>query len=333
MKRFLTFMTSITIGLTPLYAGSVSVIFDNDFLYESDDAYTGGILINWLSEEYARTEETDFSRNYMDVYHEILEGLSLTPSQRDYRNASISLQQAIITPESTKSATADYNDLPYVGILNLAFSYYVWDAGAFDEYRFVIGTIGPNAGAKYSQELVHDLTGNSDPKGWDTQLGNSWFAGIGYMHGQKHVDTPLDDTVDFELFSSYNIDLGNHYAGANGGINIRIGENIPNAFHSVSTLLGVSHNRYLYATPRNNATGWALHGGVYLNLIGYMKIIEEAEDLGYNIDDEPVFLTGNIGADLYLDGWQFSFDLFPTRLYTGEASTASWSRLTVTYYY
>ena len=238
-----------------------------------------------------------------------------------------------MTPENTDLYRADYTDFPYVGVLSLTGSYYTWDANDFDEYRITGGLIGPGAGAEFSQKLAHDLTGNADPKGWDTQLGTAWFAGVGYMHGTKHLQAPLADDLRFELFSSYNVDLESHYLGLNGGLSFRIGKEMPNNFQSISTLLGISSNRYLRIDPSQKHTAWAVHGGIYANLVAYSWIVEEAKDRGYRINDEPLFLTGNAGVDLYLDTWQLTFDLFPTRMYARNERTGSWVRMSLTYFY
>jgi lipid A 3-O-deacylase len=333
MKRLSAFFACMLYCCLPLYGSSLSFIIDNDVLLDSDNAYTGGMLINWMSDEYSSPDASGFTRRYIEGYHDLLTPLSAPGIDRDHRNASISLHQTIITPEEVNSTTPNYNGLPYVGILSLAFSYYAWDPDAFDEYRFLVGTIGPNAGAESTLKFVHDVTGHHAPQGWDNQMGNALFAGVGYMHGRKLWQRPIGGTMVFELFDSYNVDLGNHYAGANGGIDFRVGSNIPSAFYNAGTLLGISHSRHLYDTPKPHKTGWSLHGGVCLNLIGYMKIIEDAKNLGYTIDDDPLFLSGSAGADLYIHRWQLSFDFFSSPLYTGKHSSGSWNRLTLTHYF
>jgi hypothetical protein len=333
IKKLLATFILLWTTSTVLYADSISVSLDNDVIFDSDNAYTGGFIINWLSDEYDDTDASGFSRSYIDGYRDIVQMLPWELNEYNYEHGAISLQQSIITPENTQNPNVNYNDLPYVGILNMIFSYYKWDADAFDEYRVVFGTIGPNALGEETQSLVHKITGHDDPQGWDHQLGNSLFAGIGYMHGRKHFETYYDNGTEFELFSSYNIDLGNHFTGFSSGISARYGENVPNQFHTVSTLLGISHNRHLYFEPCRQESGWSVHAGVYFNLIGHMKIIEDADDMGYNINDDRLILTGNIGGDVYWQEWQISFDLFPTKMYTKKERTGSWSRLTITYYY
>ena len=88
IQRRLAIGAIALLGSSALFGGSLSVVLDNDVLFNSDDAYSGGIIVNWMSEEYRDPSASKFSRTYMDGYRELLDTLVPGDVDRSYRNAS-----------------------------------------------------------------------------------------------------------------------------------------------------------------------------------------------------------------------------------------------------
>ncbi|WP_373072859.1 lipid A deacylase LpxR family protein [Sulfurimonas sp.] len=314
----------------PLYADSIYILHDNDLVFDSDDHYSAGLQIGWISNEYDNNTTEGFSQSYVKLLSDTVELTGVTFKNRKLAG-TISVQEMIITPSELKSSEPIYNDIPYMGLLSSSFSLLSWNEKKFDEYRFTIGIIGPDSGAEQLQKTVHTIVDTTDPKGWDNQLDTKIVAQIGYTHGIKQYIGSYSNSMRFEWFNSYYADVGNFYCGAGVGSSIRYGQNMPFNFESASGLFNSSKGDMIELDKKSSSMGWDIHGGVYLNAIAYLYLYDESKRLGYSYDRSYFLPIVNFGVSWYMENFNISLDLFPSQSTVTNPDSASFARINLSF--
>lgn len=319
-----------TICVITLSADSIYILHDNDLLFDSDDHYSAGLQIGWMSNAYDENTSDGFGQSYVALLSNILKltGISF---HNHKRAGTISVQEMIITPNDLKKSEPVYNDVPYMGLLSNTFSLLSWDEDDFSEYRFTIGIIGPDSGAKQLQKTVHTIVGATDPKGWDNQLDTKIVAQIGYTHAIKQYIKNYRNYMRFEWSNSYYADVGNFYCGAGVGSSVRYGQNMPFNFESASGLLNSSKGDMVELDKKASSMGWDIHGGIYLNAIAYLYLYDESKRLGYSYERSYFHPVVNLGLSWYMENFNVSFDVFPSQSTARNPDSASFARINLSF--
>jgi hypothetical protein len=300
----------------------------------SDDKYSSGTDITWMGKEFSQTEKESFNYHYVSAISSVISLLPFVDLHNKKRNASISLEQIIITPDDIKSTEPIYTDIPYTGVLNGNFSLYLWEDSMFQEFRFSIGVVGPLSGAQQAQSVIHKLIGNSVPKGWDNQLGDKLLFGVDYLQGFRNYEHQFFNATSLEWFNNYSINLGNSYLGAGVSTIVRYGHNVPRNFITTDSLLDSSRSHQLNFSSRSKDFGWSVSLGFSLDVLGYSYINSESKRLGYLYSEDQLLFSRKIGGDLYLDNFQLSFEIFPLGevVVKNGITSDSWGRIKLTWY-
>lgn len=134
------------------------------------------------------------------------------------------------TPSDTKRSDLIVNDRPYAGWTYLAVAFHSKSARRLDSMEIQVGIVGPQSYAEFTQKTIHNLRGFDYPQGWDNQLSNE--PGLNFIYARKWrlFDTGLRDRMGFDMLGQLGGALGNIYTYANGGIETRLGWNIPADF-------------------------------------------------------------------------------------------------------
>ena len=324
MKRhtvlFLIFFSTI------VRADSWQILHDNDMLFDSDDHYSAGVQISWMSDSFEGNSSKESP--YVEFLSDTAEKLGVSLDGRN-RSGSISIQELIITPNDLKQSEPIYNDVPYIGLLSSSFSLLSWDDDDIDEYSLTIGLLGPHSGAEQLQKTVHKIVGSTEPQGWDNQLGTKMIVQIGHMHGVKHYIQEYNEARRFEWLNSYYVDIGNFYTGLGLGSAVRYGENIPSNFASTTGLLIGGKSNMIELDRKNASFGWDIHGGVYFNAIGYFYLYKESERLGYEFDNPRLLPIVNAGATFYWKNVSLGLDIFPSGTTATNPRAASFARMSL----
>ncbi len=316
----------------PLRSESWSFSVDNDWVFGSDDKYTGGFQIGWMSDEYNQSEKRSFSYKYVSAMSDMLRLFYPFDFSGYRRNGAFSLQGVAITPEDTQSTAPVYDDVPYMGSTALTSSLFVWNDKVFHEAQVTLGIIGPASGAGDVQKAIHNLLGLDEPQGWSNQVGNRLLFQAGYVAGTRQYASRFAEKYDFEWFNSLSVNAGSGYVGAGGGTAVRIGQNIPANFIAISGVVNRSLADQLNLGSRPDSLGWSINAGLFVDLIGYFYLYEWSTEHGYTYEQSPVVLTGRLGFDLYYKNFQVSLELYPSRP-AGEYINANfYGRMNLVYY-
>lgn len=198
--------------------------FANDFFFKKDNQISSGLSLQKHSAVAGGWEGlVDVPRLLISCGKFIP---TLTKEGLVYR-AGIAIGQIIQTPDDSSRSDLIKDDVPYVGALTLQNTWYAYNDDEFRGFEIVMGVVGPASLAEQMQKMVHNWTGNDDPKGWDNQLDTELVVNLNYMRKQKvwRLGNPAE--LSFDTVISGNIGLGNLFTQASSGLEMRFGHNMP----------------------------------------------------------------------------------------------------------
>lgn len=323
MKYLYLFLFSVL----PLYSQIFSVAIDNDYVFASDDHYTGGMQVGWMSDTY----DDNISNLYVSSMKDMVSFLKIANFEGKHQNGAINLQEIIITPRNLSTDKPIYNDVPYAGVLMANFSYFLWETSMFEEYKISLGTVGSYSGAQELQQAVHKVISEFGSKGWDNQIGNRVLLQAGYIKGIRQYEKNLSGGMGFDWFNNYFFDLGTVYTGAGFGSIVRYGYNMPKSFPQMGSLLNSSQNDQLNLDTYDKNWGWSLNAGVAVDGVGYSYLYDEAKRRGYEFDRFRIIPRGQLGIDFYKRDLRLSVELFPFGPTTSSFRSNSFGRIALTW--
>lgn len=244
-----------------------SVIWHNDlFAHRDGGGYTNGIYISWY----------DLSNEGDEKLKPPLLTRPLVWMQDDDAPMAYSIHtlgQAMVTPQNISKEVPDPDDAPYAGLLFFRSSYITVHNDYADAVSTLIGVLGPASGAEKTQTFIHDLTDSTEPKGWDSQLGNEPIGQIARA-GVWRLSPSAESPVDALLM--VNGGIGNLETSAGGGLILRVGKGLARNFSNTALLTGRISN------PFAVDGGWYLYAGATADYVHYQIFIN-----GNNFRDSP----------------------------------------------
>lgn len=192
----------MAIGLCAIVQAGVIITLENDALFDqSDDNYSHGTEIEYVTWKY-------------DTF---------VPYRVGY-----GINQLMFTPKDISDPNMPpMTDRPWCGTLN--FYYETWERTNREEIntRYSIGVMGSNSGAEQSQKAVHKWLGCATPMGWDNQMPNEPMLNLYQDRYRLILSCPLFREFSTDLKFIYGGTIGTTYLNARGGIQARMGYNIP----------------------------------------------------------------------------------------------------------
>jgi len=149
---------------------------ENDVFTYSDNNYTNGIGISWMSNAVDTYNDRSFVRRWGNLW-------SFLPFVGDegYRTyAAWSFAQEMFTPNDIKATHPPLDDQPYAGVLYVDNNIYAVGGRWTHVWQLRVGIVGPASQAEQAQKWVHKGVGSDEPMGWDTQLPNEAVLNVGY---------------------------------------------------------------------------------------------------------------------------------------------------------
>ncbi len=285
-------------------ADQFSFLWYNDFFAGSDRHFTNGVSFSWMDDTFNGRDENDSNR-YSAFMYDIADRLPPDLNASMLHTAGISLLQMMFTPDDTSKTQPQYDDIPYAGYLGLAFFLFEWNDEHYTLYRTEIGVIGPESGAGWLQRSFHRMIGNSEPKGWDTQLGTFVTFNVHYQKGFKTWRHHADN-LHMDWFNHAGFQLGSFVTDVYGGSFFRFGRNYEENFNVNYPYLK-EEGRMLGSGKRHGGFGWDVSFGLNAEALAYSKILEEARKEGYAVEKNPLNASLFLGVSLYAKRQKVTF--------------------------
>jgi len=201
----------------------VTLYIENDSFTGSDQNYTSGLKMSWLSADLVDWGQQGWRKRFVDL-------LPFVNRPGGQKNFGFALGQNIYTPRDIATPTPDPTDRPYAGWTYLELAFISKTPAVSDRLSLQAGIVGPSSLAKESQRTVHRLIGSVRPEGWDYQLRNELGVNVGYERRWRLFARSLLQTFGVDLIPHAGASLGNVQTYANAGGTVRFGLNLPSDF-------------------------------------------------------------------------------------------------------
>jgi lipid A 3-O-deacylase len=191
-------LSSLFLGLSLVSAhvaaeeNRLSLIVQNDlFVGRDGGGYTSGIALSHMRS--VAPGETSIA--VPGVLAAVAPLLGVGPATL----STTSIAQMMATPNDITRTSPDPGDVPYVAALWVDMGQVSVRDDVADMFSLKLGALGPAAGGRRTQTLIHRVIGADRPQGWDTQGPNrllvgveryrAWrFAAAGEDDGRPHAD-------------------------------------------------------------------------------------------------------------------------------------------------
>ncbi len=134
-------------------SGTWFLSIDNDLLVSSDDDYTSGVQVGWVSgylNSYREGPVFDFLANDLD-------DIDLLRGSHRQRFISHSLSHPIFTPGDIEESEYIEGDIPYIGVLFASLTAGAQDDQTMDAFSLHYGIAGPAALGEQTQNGIDSL--------------------------------------------------------------------------------------------------------------------------------------------------------------------------------
>jgi hypothetical protein len=207
---------------------AVSLLIENDLLFDTDRYYTNGFSIAWSRARPPRSwlkalaARVGYARNVLSESH------------------GLEIGQVMSTPADIQIATPQPQDRPWAGLLFFGPTLQLDLGNELDVLKLFLGVTGPWSLADRTQAQWHRFINVKTPKGWANQLGNEPEFGLVYEHRWRF--DLLDPAGDWnlELIPKAGFHLGTVLDQADLGVQVRFGWHVPRDFGT--SLIGTSGN-------------------------------------------------------------------------------------------
>ena len=201
----------------------VTLYFENDMFSGTDEHYTNGVKLSWLSADLGSWGQTGWRQRFV----EMLPFVNRTGGQKNF---GLAFGQNMYTPRNIETATPDPLDRPYAGWTYLEMAFVSKTPALSDTIAIQAGIVGPHSGADDTQRIVHRWFDNPRPLGWGYQLHDELGVNLVYERRWRLYARSLVPTVGIDLVPHAGVSLGNVQTYANAGGTVRFGVNLPSDF-------------------------------------------------------------------------------------------------------
>ena len=197
---------------------------ENDFFAGTDERYTNGIKLTWISgdlKKYAEDERLpDFAVQYLNALPFVNE-----PGQQ--YNVSLSVGQNMYTPSNTQTEAPQPDDRPYAGWTYFSLALHAKTPFQLDSFETSLGMVGPSARAGETQNNYHTLMGFPRAEGWRHQLHDEPGLMLSWQRTLRAKRVDLGRDVAWDVLPHARVTVGNVLTHAAAGFETRIGYRLP----------------------------------------------------------------------------------------------------------
>ncbi|WP_168187817.1 lipid A deacylase LpxR family protein [Vibrio diabolicus] len=205
----LTLLSPVAIASTK---STVSFTLDNDGIFGVDQDYTNGIFLSYATGQLKQESQWKW--------------LSLADSEHaNIDKIELVLGHKMWTPSDIEADYPLVNDRPYAGYLHTEINYLSLTDDKAVRYNFTIGATGESSLSEKAQEIVHGITGSTDPQGWDYQIDDKVAFSLGYSVFNKLMRSEEQKT-QWEITNINDINAGNFRSDVSQGVMFRWGTNL-----------------------------------------------------------------------------------------------------------
>lgn len=247
----LCFLLSLSLSVRAGDNDWLSLIWHNDLLVGKDGGgYTNGLFLSWYT--FADEVREDFAPPWLT--RPLARWLINSEDTTKLELGVHTLGQMMVTPEDVSKLEREPGDAPYAGLLYWRSGYFSYTDERVDSVAVTVGVVGPLAGAERAQKWVHEITGSTEPRGWDNQISNEPIGQIERARMWRFASGSGVRQAD--LLTQISGSLGNVESAARLTMVVRYGTDLRRSVIAASQLSGRVSN------PMAIDRGWNVYLGV-----------------------------------------------------------------------
>ena len=222
----------------------------------SDRYYTSGLRLGWTSPE--------------DILPAGLDNLGHVVMGQGRQRIALGLQQSIYTPDNTQIALPPTRSRPYAGVLIGTATLINDTALSRSTFGIQAGVLGPWALGRQVQNGFHDIIGDTENRGWDTQRSNQ---PIFQVDASRTWRLPVIGAygIGVDVLPAVSAEIGNLRDSVMLGSTLRIGQGLDSDFGVSRISPGLSGGD-AYRNTRTFA--WYAFAGVDGQAVGYDALLD-----------------------------------------------------------
>lgn len=304
---------------------TLTVLFENDLFGDTDQQYTNGFKINWMSPNLKALGEAPGVPSWL---LRAIRGLNafehavLGENERAF-NLGFTVGQLMFTPGDTQAVQLVKDDRPYAGWLFGGLTLVSKTDWVADTFDVQVGMIGPASLAEDAQRLVHDLRGFEVSRGWQNQLSNEPAFLLYYERKWRLVSGQVFSQLGYDLITHVGLAAGTVMDYGAAGAELRVGWNLPRDFGTSLIRPGGDANAPSTVSGAGGqgrglgAYGFAALGG---RLVGRNIFLDgNTFENSHSVDKKIPVGDLIVGASVIYDGIKLSYaQVFRSREFDGQ---------------
>jgi len=279
--------------------GALTFTLENDVFTGSDNNYTNGLGVTWVSAELNEYDDDSFVGKWGRFW-------SFLPFVGDdgYRTyASWTLAQEIDTPDDIADPNPSPDDQPYAGILYVDSLLYARKGRWAHAWELKLGVVGPASQADDAQRTLHDWIGSDEPMGWNTQLPNEPVVNVGYtaayLAAAGHVG---GSRVQWRVVPVGTVGAGTYFTGVGVGVYGEVGWNLVDALGITALRTGLNAASTV-GVGRVKPWSVSFFGGVGgYGVAHYLPLDGTVFHDSRSVESEPAIGMGSFGLSVRHEG-------------------------------
>jgi lipid A 3-O-deacylase len=315
---------------TATYGGAWTVTLENDVFTSSDNNYTNGIGVSWVSNALDTYDERSIVRRWGEFWS----FLPFVGKDGAHTFVSWSLAQEMHTPDEISDPNPPLDDQPYAGVLYLDSVLYAKRDRWAHAWQLRLGVVGPASQADSTQKWFHERIGADEPMGWHTQLPNEPVINVGYTGTYLLAQGDLPGSASWRVIPMVNAGLGNYFTGAGLGLYVEVGWNLVDAIGGTALRQGFNAASTVGVGP---VKGWSvsLSGGVAgYGVAHYLPLDGTVFNDSRSVDSKPFIGMATLGFSVRHSSFVFFLGrTYFTKTFDTERKSPEFGTLSLSWFY
>lgn len=200
-------------------SGSYTLLIENDVFTGTDQHYTNGLRLSYLSRQ---DDVPDFIRKFASAMPFV---------ELDARlRAGFALGHNIYTPNDIQATLVVPDERPYAGYLYAGIAVVAESdsesGNILDTWELDLGVVGPSALGEEVQNSFHRLIGSPKAMGWANQLEDEPTLSLMHERKWRHLWKHPESGLGFDITPHIGGSIGNVATYLNLGATVRVGKGL-----------------------------------------------------------------------------------------------------------
>jgi hypothetical protein len=312
------------------YDGTLTLTIENDAFTHSDNNYTNGVGITWVSANL----DSYGNESFLNRWGRFWAFLPFVMDDGYTTYASWSVVQEMHTPDDINNPNPPEDDQPYAGILYVDSLLYARKERWVHSWELKLGVVGPSSQADDTQKQFHKLIGADEPQGWHTQIPDEPVINLGYTAAYLAASGSAGGLAEWRIVPVGTVGLGTYFTGAGIGTYGEVGWNLVDAFGVTSLRTGLNAASTVGV---GRVDGWsvALFGGIGgYGDIHYLPLDGTVFKNSRSVDSKPFVGMASLGFCVRHGRFALSYALtYFTKTFETERENPDFGTVSLSWYY